>query len=424
VKHTLRSFAVGAVVLATGAVGAVVLAAGAVGAPAPPQTTSAAASVLQQPTFRASVDLVTTDVIVRDGRGRFDPSLTAQDFQVFEDGVPQKIASLVLVHGGRTISRLQPAAPAPAREGVIVPPAAPPPDMAGRIFILFVDDLHLDYAATGRLRDLFRKIRTELIHPGDRFAIVSTGPSSLAIDLTYDEKVIDQAMARISGAGLRPSDILQGGETSEGPSEVRYRAHVAFSTAYELMQKLDAIHSVRKILIYISSGYDFDPFGSSRAKAGQTTGRSGSLPQGDATDLWSRQGRQFADADLARELADLTRQANRANVTIDTIDPRGLVAGPDISEPVDPTEWQDYLRKSKDSLRVLSEETGGVAVVDRNDFDRALKQIDAATSDYYMLGYSSSNPDPLKRTRRIEVKVSRRGLRVWYRASYALKPGR
>ena len=44
------------------------------------------------------------------------------------------------------------------------------------------------------------------------------------------------------------------------------------------------------------------------------------------------------------------------------------------------------MRKSQDSLRVLAEETGGIAVVNQNDFDKALKRIDAETSDYYVLG--------------------------------------
>ena len=43
---------------------------------------------------------------------------------------------------------------------------------------------------------------------------------------------------------------------------------------------------------------------------------------------------------------------------------------------------------------MLAEETGGIAVVNQNDFDKALKRIDAESSDYYVLGYYSSNPDP------------------------------
>ena len=91
-----------------------------------------------------------------------------------------------------------------------------------------------------------------------------------------------------------------------------------------------------------------------------------------------------------------------------TIDPRGLVGGPDLDEKVDPVEYQDHVRKTQDSLRVIAEETGGTAVVNQNDFDKALKRIDAETSDYYVVGYYSSNPDPTKRHRRIEVKVRAR----------------
>ena len=76
-------------------------------------------------------------------------------------------------------------------------------------------------------------------------------------------------------------------------------------------------------------------------------------------------------------------------------------------------EFGEHVRKTQDSLRVLAEQTGGIAVVNQNNFDKALKRIDAETSDYYMLGYSSTNPDPLKRTRKLEVKlVNRPGVSV------------
>jgi VWFA-related protein len=130
----------------------------------------------------------------------------------------------------------------------------------------------------------------------------------------------------------------------------------------------------------------------------------------------------LAEADLVRELAELTRAANRANATMYTIDPRGLVAGQDIDEEVDIQDWNAYLRESQDSLRVLAEETGGIAVVNQNDFNKALKRIDAETSDYYVIGYYSSNPDPLKRTRKLDVKTTRANVTVQSRTSYSLRP--
>ena len=70
------------------------------------------------------------------------------------------------------------------------------------------------------------------------FGIVSTGTSSIAIDLTYDLKRIDEAIKKIMGGALKPTDIIQGPEGNEGPTEVRYRAHVAFSTAADLLENL------------------------------------------------------------------------------------------------------------------------------------------------------------------------------------------
>jgi hypothetical protein len=78
-------------------------------------------------------------------------------------------------------------------------------------------------------------------------------------------------------------------------------------------------------------------------------------------------------------------------------------------------------------MRVLAELTGGVAVVNTNDFSRALKRIDAETSDYYVLGYYSTNPDPTQRRRQIEIRMQKKdadgsNLEVMYRREYTLKP--
>ncbi|MFN8063708.1 MAG: VWA domain-containing protein [Vicinamibacterales bacterium] len=391
----------------------------------------------QTPTFRVQIDAVTMDVVVKDSQGRFVPDLKREEFEIYEDGVKQDITSMTLSHGGRVANLLEPPPPPPP-EGIILPPVRKVQDTSGRIFLMFVDDLHMQFQNTGRVRELFKKIGKNLIHDGDLFGIVSSGPSSISIDMTYDKRRLDEAINKMTGGGLKPSEIINQGNGSSGPTELRYQAHVAFSTMQEALTNLEKVTNRRKALIWVSEGYDFNPFQESRLglrspsspfMQNQSNVMANNPDNGDGTSTqqvdslvrMQQQNETFSDSELAFELGEITRSANRANTTIYTIDPRGLVAGSDIDEQVDPTEWGNYVRKSQDSLRVLAEETGGLAVVNMNDFDKALKNIDAASSDYYVLGYYSSNPDTTKRRRQVEVKIARKGLDVFSRKEYVLR---
>src|SRR5438128_5393310 len=240
----------------------VVLAAGlSAQTPAPPAQNPAPSQ--DKPTFRVQVDLVTNDVVVRDDKGNFVPDLKKDEFEVYEDGIKQDIISMSVITGGRATNVLAPPPPPPP-EGIILPPSRPRTDVSGRIFLFFVDDLHLQFHNTGRVRELFKKISKELVHDGDMFGIVSSGPSAIAIDMTYDKMRLEEAIKKIAGNELSPTDIIQGPSGSQGPSEVRYRAHVAFSTVNDILQNLEQVHNRRKALVYVSDGYDFNPFQESR----------------------------------------------------------------------------------------------------------------------------------------------------------------
>jgi VWFA-related protein len=395
------------------------------------------------PTFRVRVDLVTNDIVVRDEKGNFVPDLRPEDIQVYEDGVLQELAQMTVVTGGRVYNPMTaPVAAAP--EGIILPQKRTVSDVSGRIFLFFVDDQHLQFGNTSRVRELFKKISKELVHDGDLFGIVSSGPSSIAVDMTYDKRQIDEAINKMTGNELKPTEIINGASGPGGPTEIRYRAHVAFSTMSEGLKNLEQVHNRRKALVWVSDGYDFAPFKDARygtmdanspfeQSQSAMAKRQAATSQGDGTQTFDpntdpeviqqRQQEQFADADLSRELYEITQAANRANTTIYTIDPRGLVGPlPDLDENVDPQQFGEYVRKSQDSLRTLAEETGGIAVVNTNDFTKALKKVDADTSDYYVIGYYSNNPDILKRRRSVDIRLKRPGLSVNFRKEYVLKP--
>jgi VWFA-related protein len=379
----------------------------------------------QTPTFRVNTDLVSMDVIVRDSKGQFVADLKPSDFDVYEDGVKQEIASFVLSHGGRTYNQKAPPQMA-SQEGVFLPQSRPTSDASGRVFLLFIDDLHLDFRSTPKTRELLKKMLKSLIHEGDMFGIVTTGTSSISQQLTYDRQILESAISRITGGALKPSEILnQGSWGSQGPLEVRHRARVAFETAYDLMKNLERVQNRRKAVIYLSQGYDFNPF--EKTRFDQQVERLNTTAEQltyDPFQIVSESQDRLNEADLVAELTMLTRAANRANAAFYTIDPRGLIAGQDIDEEINTQDFQDWVREQQTTLRVLAEETGGFAIVNQNDFDKGLKRIDAETSDYYLIGFYSNNPDPLKRSRKLEVRIrgGKEGYSVDHRTAYSLRP--
>jgi VWFA-related protein len=379
-----------------------------------------------QPTFRSSVTHVTTDVIPRDANGRFIPDLTKENFTILEDGVPQKIDSFALIHGGRTFNLVE-APPVAAPEGIVLPtaPRRQTADASGRVVLIFVDDMHIEPEMTPHVRRLVQDIADTLLHDGDLVSMVSSGPSSIEIEPTYDRKRILGSVSRIRGVAMTPNELFKLLETSQGPGDIRQRAHLAFYTAYNILSSIERVANKRKAVLYISTGYDFDPFPEARRGKDRIMGGRFSEPTRfilDEENPYFRLPAVNADIDLHAYMRELTLSANRANATIFTIDPRGLAGVVDAGQYLDQSEWRTYLQKTQSTLRYIAEETGGFAVVNDNEFVSALKRIDAETSDYYVLGFYSTNPDPTKRVRQLEVKVDRPGVTVAARRAYSLKP--
>jgi hypothetical protein len=128
---------------------------------------------------------------------------------------------------------------------------------------------------------------------------------------------------------------------------------------------------------------------------------------------------------------DAIAAATRGNVAIYAIDPRGLTnAEGDLIEvagtvgDADSRSIANELRLSQDSLRVLADATGGFAAVNSNDLNGAFDRIVTENSSYYMLGFYSTNDRRNGRFRKLEVRVSRPGLRVRNRAGYYEARGR
>jgi len=406
---------------------------------------TALAGQSQEP-FRTAVDFVTTDVIVRKD-GQFVADLRQDEFRLYEDDVPQAVTLFEPVIGGRSLGNLVAMTPTPSgllAESLILPTSGPAV-LAGRLFMIFIDDLHFQPSATPAVRDLLRKVRDTLIHDDDLVAFVSSGRSSIALSPSYDydQRRFNEAIDRTIGSADSPDEILAGAEaeSAEGPQGLRYNAHVAFQTVYDTIDQLASITDRRKIFIYVSNGYNFNPFTESRFQKikdayANAEFFTGGIDVNDETSLTEFDEREslreeeyrkrtaFSFAELTNELVQIERAAQRANVTFYPIDPRGMIPYGDArtTAAITYNDWRDNFQTQINSLRVLAEGTGGFCVCGMNDFNGGLSRIDAETSDFYRIGYTSNNSDPRQVRRSIRIEITRPGLdEPVYRREYTIR---
>ena len=246
-------------------------------------------------------------------------------------------------------------------------PADSPPQ---NLWLILVDDLHIDFGSSGQLRTLLRTICGELIQDADLAGMVSTGPSSIAVDLTSDPKRIGAGVGRATGSSLRATDIRASPADPRGPSEgsyrteVWYRAAVSISTAYDTLDQVARQPARHKAVIYVSSGYGVDP-----------------LPDRSPTVVGTKPGvtpgTNISEADVREQLSELIALARRSNVAVFAIDPRRLVGFSTWKPGDDSVWWQNYWATTRNSLRALSERSGGFAVLEEQDLADGLKRINA-----------------------------------------------
>jgi hypothetical protein len=122
---------------------------------------------------------------------------------------------------------------------------------------------------------------------------------------------------------------------------------------------LALVPNKRKGFIYVSNGYYFDLWPGT-----SSPGRENPFLAG---------GNEYSLERLRAEVAELTRQATRSNVTIFGIDPRALSGPPAIDPKVNDAAWQQYWTTTRNSLQVISDQTGGY--VTQDDLDSNLKRI-------------------------------------------------
>ena len=210
-----------------------------------------------------------------------------------------------------------------------VPAPAAAPAGPGRLWLIFVDDLHIAFRNTGHLRNLVRSLTSGLIEPDDAFTLRSTGPSS--IDGLSDRSALDGTIARLSGSGLKAREIA---ESPEASFEIQYRSRIAIDAADRMVADAAKHPATRRVMLFVSDGYD--------------------VP---ATD-----GR----------LAAFSRAARRSRVAVFTLNTRVFPASDRFESPAREKAYKDATERS---LRRIADTTGGAALLRAEDLASAVARI-------------------------------------------------
>jgi VWFA-related protein len=389
----------------------------------PAQPTSAQPPAQQPPPiFRAGVNVVRVDVIVTGRDGRPVEDLKQGDFEVTEDGKPQPIETFRLI---KVDGQVKPGDPEPRQIRTEFDEEQEAGRDDVRLFAIFFDDYHVRKASAMAVRPIIQSFIQKQVAPTDLVGLMYPLTPVSAVPLTRDQNKLIGAVKNFEGRkydytprypveekyAMYPADVVE-----------RIRNQVTLSALEALVTRLGSLREGRKAVILVSEGFSNvlppqmnDPVA---AMPGLGTRRR-AAPVAGGQDTLDDRATFLANVDLQQELKRVYDAANRSNTAIYTLDPRGLSAGEfDMSENVGLMTDRTFLQGTLDTLRSLSSETDGRAIINRNDLDVGLKQVVQDSSAYYLLGYNSSNTAADGKFHEIKVRVKRPGIQVRSRKGY------
>lgn len=416
------------------------------------------------PVFRSDANLVQVDAYpMKDGR--IVTNLEKGDFEILEDGKPQKIEGFELVKVEPFTPDAEKRDPNTQEEGNEL--AADPKN---RVFVVYLDHLNVSVGGAYRTRAPLVQMLNRIMAPNDLFGVIT--PDMRPRDLVFGRKVgtTEDMLARYWAWGERGS-ILRTPEEGELESCTidpgtgkpvlsaegaavrpmidilveRRREDKVLTHLEDLIDYLAGVRETRKSLIVFTEGWLlFEPDEALEAPLRKlqdipVVGLAGGRPTMSSSSRYgSRAGCAMEVQRLAR-LSDGTRfrglveRARRANVVFYPVNPLGLTTFDyPINQQVyanatvyerDPNasvlkQDLDRLHQREDAIIDMAHNTGGIAVVNTNDLNAGLDRIASQLSAYYVLSYYSTNPKFDGRFRQIDVKLKVPGLSVTARRGY------
>jgi VWFA-related protein len=402
---------------------ALLAAAGGAQQPAQPSGQPPPAPDQQQPVFKAGINFVRVDVIITDKNGNIIGDLQPGDFDVVEDGKPQKIETFKLVKLDGGSAEAANAPPKQIRTDYDEESEAARDDV--RLFAIFLDDYHVRRGASMSVRQPIVTFIENQLGPTDMVGLMYPLESISSIRMTRNHAAIVKGIQQFTG---RKYDYTPRNQYEEQyanyPAETveRIRNEVSMTAIRGLITHMGSLKEGRKALILVSEGFTNilppqmrSPIASMPGFGNPQAGN----PMAGVGDPNEDRYAFFSSADLHTDLRQVYDTANHNNVAIYAVDPRGLPGFEfDINEGVNIQSDKTYLDSTMNTLRELSENSDGRAIVNRNDLAVGMKQIVRDTSAYYLLGYSSTQAPSDGKFHEIKVRVKRPGVQVRARKGY------
>ncbi len=408
--------------------------AGLAGAQSKPPAPTAAPAPTPAGTFvsRETVAVTNVDVVVEDGKGNRVTGLRREDFIVIEDGLEQPITNFFAIDQGRLVvlgDEELPPPPALPPSGVPPPAAAGAPPTPKTRIVIFVDNLSLTPFNRNRvLRNVEEWVRNAVKDNTEGMIVVWNRSLKIRRKFTNDGRDLSDVLKQIedeSGQGTTRinslRDLLQRiDESKSADQSVALGRQFAEEQKSDLRFTLDAVKSTidqlsgvdgRKIFVHVSEG----------------------LPQSPGAEVWRYIQEKYQDTsammnqfqyDQTPTYVSIIQAANAAGVTLYFFDATGLAADPNISAEnrYQSVRIDTFVQRTNNQsmLQLMATETGGEAVLNRNNITPDLQKIEKDFTSYYSLGYRSLRSG-LDRPHKLDVKVKRKGLVARARRSYVEK---
>lgn len=373
----------------------------------------------RQRAFRAAIDLVQVDVMVLDAAGRPVRGLQKSDFALLDQGNERDIDVFVEVDAA-------PATDAYARSSARRDVVSNADARTDRLVVVVLDDLHVRRDHTDRARAAARRLVEQLSGRATMAVVLTSGDPG--VEFTDDPAEVLAAIDRFEGRennSERRGDPwlirrFNPGAGASGPTDLKAVADRdrLLTTLTDAANRLPRRDGRRKALVLVSEGARMGTL--SDPSAGGMPDSLQSYAEFPASGMYS------SAAVLVGPEAKLVDAIRASGVSIYAIDPRGTTAlgreGYSASIEGHSMREIDIAWQRRDSLDLLSGETGGFAVVNTDDLMAAADRVAEDVSSYYALGFSPADLRS-RRVREVAIRVNRPGLSVRHRRLYRVDAG-